>query len=260
MDKKSEFDPLLSEATYIAERASQIALSYFRQSALLIEMKENMTPVTIADKKTEEYIREALGKSFPAHSILGEEFGQDRKDSEFMWTVDPIDGTRSFIRGIPLFGTLIGLLRDKEPVLGVMVLPGLGETYTSAKHGGSYCNGVPLHTSPIHDLSSAMISCGDFYTFEDTERTDYLASLMKRAHLVRSYTDCFGHSLVLRGSLDAMIDPVVSTWDIVPIASLVGEAGGEFFNFEGSEDLFQTSFISCAPGLREELLNLSCLS
>src|ERR1700744_1436846 len=104
-----DYEYLLEEAADIAERASKIALSYFRQ-ALLIEMKENHTPVTIADKKTEEWIRGELSKAFPDHGILGEEFGEEASASEFLWTIDPIDGTRSFVRGIPLFGTLLGLL------------------------------------------------------------------------------------------------------------------------------------------------------
>src|ERR1700750_2908714 len=127
-----DYEMLLEEATDIDDRASKIALSYCRQ-ALLIEMKENHTPVTIADKKTEEMIRKELGKSFPDHGIIGEEFGEEGADKEFTWTIDPIDGTRSFIRGIPLFGTLLGLLRNNEPVIGVMVLPAINETYVAAQ-------------------------------------------------------------------------------------------------------------------------------
>jgi histidinol phosphatase-like enzyme (inositol monophosphatase family) len=250
-----DYELVLEEAADIAERASKIALSYFRQ-ALLIEMKENHTPVTIADKKTEEMIREELSQVFPNHGILGEEFGEQGSDSDYVWTVDPIDGTRSFIRGIPLFGTLLGLLERGEPVIGVMVLPALDETYLAAKGMGAFCDGVQLHVSATQTLESSVISCGDYPCFEAIGKKHYLQKLMERAELVRGYTDCFGHSLLLRGAVDAMVDPVVSPWDVAPLACLVREAGGDYFTFEGERTHAGKSFISCTPALRDELLKL----
>lgn len=242
-------------ATDIAERASKIAHSYFRQ-ALLIETKSDRTPVTIADKKTEEMIRKELRKRFPKHGIVGEELGIEAEEAEYVWTIDPIDGTRSFVRGIPLFGTLLGLMRDKKPVVGVMVLPALGETYVAAKKLGAFCDGIRLRASHSTTLESAMVSCGDFSCFETAGKTPYLKALMGKAHLLRNYTDCFGHSLVIRGSIDAMVDPLVYLWDVVPIACLVEEAGGTTFNFDGTDCLESSSFISCSVGLRDKLLRL----
>jgi len=250
------YKDLLEQATDIAERAAKIAHSYFRQ-ALLIEMKENHTPVTIADKKTEEMIRGEISREFPTHGILGEEFGQDAKKSEYLWTIDPIDGTRSFIRGIPLFGTLLGLLKKGEPILGVMVLPALDETYAAAKGLGVYCNGMQIRVSATKALESAVVSCGDISHFEALGKKSYLTALMDKAELLRGYTDCFGHALVVRGAIDAMIDPVVSFWDIAPIACLIKEAGGEYFNFEGEETVDTKSFITCTPALKKEILGLS---
>ena len=250
-----DLEDLLEEAADIAERASKVALSYFRQ-ALLIEMKENHTPVTIADKKTEEMIRTELGKSFPGHGILGEEFGEESMNAEFVWTVDPIDGTRSFIRGIPLWGTLLGLLQNGEPVVGVMVLPALDETYVAAKGMGAFCDGQQLHVSATKSIESAIVSSGDVSCFENAGKKGYLHSLMDRAELVRGYTDCFGHALVLRGSVDAMVDPIVSPWDVAPLACLVSEAGGEYFTFEGEKTHVGPSFISCTPNLKRDLLKV----
>jgi histidinol phosphatase-like enzyme (inositol monophosphatase family) len=250
-----DYESILEEATDIAERASNIALSYFRQ-AILIEMKENHTPVTIADKKTEEMIRHELKKAFPTHGILGEEFGEEPHNSDFVWTIDPIDGTRSFIRGIPLFGTLVGLLEKGEPVVGIMVLPALDETYVAAKGMGAFCDGVQLHVSATRSIESALVSCGDTSCFEAEGKKDYLMSLIEKADLVRGYTDCFGHSLVMRGAVDAMIDPTVSIWDIAPIACLVKEAGGEYFTFDGEETVRGKSFITCTAALKPELLKL----
>ncbi len=251
----TNYEYILETATDIAERASDIALSYFRQ-ALLIEMKENQTPVTIADKKTEEMIRAEVAKAFPGHGILGEEFGHERTNSDFIWTIDPIDGTRSYIRGIPLWGTLVGLLEKGEPVIGVMVLPALDETYVAGKGLGAFCNGVQLHVSAAKSLESSVVSCGDLNCFDSTGRREYLQTLSKRSELIRGYTDCFGHALVARGSVDAMVDPLVSIWDIAPLACIIKESGGEYFNFEGDTSIQSTSFITCSPALKQELLNL----
>jgi histidinol-phosphatase len=248
-----ELNALLGVATDIAERASKIAMGYFRQT-ILIEMKENGTPVTLADKKTEEFIRKELQISFPSFGILGEEFGQEGRDREYVWTVDPIDGTRSFIRGIPLFGTLLGLLENNEPIAGIMVLPCLNETYTAARGMGTYCNGHQLHVSQTASLEAANISCGDTYCFEDAGQTQFLKSLIDRAEAVRGYTDCFGHSLVLRGGLDAMIDPVVSLWDVAPLACLIREAGGDYYDFSGERTIQGTSFVASNGKLRPEIL------
>ncbi len=249
------YESYLNAAIEIAEKASKVAVSYFRQ-ALLIEMKENQTPVTIADKKTEETIRMDLKELFPDHGIVGEELGSQPTASEYLWTIDPIDGTRSFIRGIPLFGTLMALLRKGKPVVGVMVLPVLEETYFAAEGMGTFCNGTRLHVSTTKSLGSALVSCGDINCFEDSGRVDYLDKLQKNAGIVRGYTDCFGHSLVLRGAVDAMVDPVVWVWDVAPLAVLVSEAGGDYFTLDGERTHMGKSFVSATPALKKELVGL----
>lgn len=251
----TDLEEILEEATDIVEEASEISLSYFRQ-AILIESKADGTPVTIADKKTEEQIRRELERAFPGHGILGEEFGNKDLNAEFVWTIDPIDGTRSFISGIPLFGTLVGLLHRGEPVVGIMVLPALNETYMAAKDLGAYCDGLQLHVSQRSSLEGALVSCGDSSGFDAAGKKKFLHSLIDKAGTIRGYTDCFGHSLVLRGSVDAMIDPVVSIWDVAPLACLIEEAGGEYFALDGEPTINGKSFITCGPNLKHEILNL----
>jgi len=252
-----DYEDWLEEAADIAEKASDVALSFFRQP-LMIEMKENGTPVTNADKKTEMVIREELAKSFPEHGILGEEFGEIKKGSPYVWTIDPIDGTRSFMRGIPLFGTLIALVENDEPVIGIMVLPAIGETYVSAKGLGAYCNGVRLQTSPTKTLETAFVSSGDTYCFNSIGKLSYQQTLAEKTDVCRGYTDCFAHGLVMRGALDAMVDPIVSPWDVAPLACLIREAGGHYFTFEGDVTHKGSSFISaCTPELKDELLRLT---
>ncbi len=244
---------LLESAVDIAERAGNLALSYFRRK-ILIEMKENMTPVTVADKKTEEMIRHEIGQRYPEHGIHGEEFENTGLDNEFVWTIDPIDGTRSFIRGIPLWGTLLGLLHRGNPVLGVMVLPALDETYSAAHGMGAFCNGVQIHTSAVRTLDSALVSVGDVNCFETSGKAKLLAAIQAKAELCRGYTDCFGHAMVARGAIDAMIDPLVSIWDVAPLAVIIKESGGEYFTMDGDETIRGTSFITCNAALKEQIL------
>ncbi|MBY0372233.1 hypothetical protein K2X33_16245 [bacterium] len=250
-----DYADILEQATEITENGARIALSHFRQ-ALLIENKADGSPVTIADRKTEELLRHELSRAFPDHGIVGEEFGEESADREFVWTVDPIDGTCSFVRGIPLFGTLVGLLHRGEPVLGIACMPALDETYVAAQGLGAYCDGMPLRVSSAQALESSFVSCGDSHAFEIVGKRDYLVSLCRNARQVRGYSDCFGHTMVLRGAIDAMVDPFVSIWDIAPLACLIQEAGGTYFSFDGEKSLQKKSFITCNPALKDELLRL----
>ncbi len=249
------YEDALEEATEIVERGARVALSYFRQP-LLIECKADQSPVTIADKKTEESIRNDLALAFPDHGIIGEEFGTQSSDRRFVWTIDPIDGTRSFVRGIPLFGTLVSLLDNGEPVLGIACLPALNETYVAAKGSGAYCDGAALKVSNTQSLEGSFVCCGDTLAFDDVGKKDYREALYRQAHLVRGYSDCFGHTLVLRGAVDAMVDPLVSIWDIAPLVCLIQEAGGCYFGFDGTSSLENKSFITCNPALKPALLSL----
>ncbi len=249
------YGDILEEAAEIVEHGSRIALSYFRQP-LLVERKEDGSPVTMADKKTEEFLRTELSAAFPDHGIVGEEFGEESATRQFVWTIDPIDGTRSFVRGIPLFGTLVALLEHGEPVLGIACLPALDETYLAAKGMGAFCDGMPLHVSQTQSLEDAFVCCGDSSAFENAGMSGYQQALLKQSQLVRGYSDCFGHTMVLRGAVDAMVDPLVSIWDIAPLICLIQEAGGTYFGFDGTTSLANKSFITCGPALKAPLLAL----
>ncbi len=244
----------IKKAVQVAQIGAKVAHSYFRQT-LVIEMKENDTPVTQADKRAEMAIREELARFFPGHGILGEELGAENQSSPFVWTIDPIDGTRSFIRGIPLYGTLLGLLYDNEPVLGVMVLPGLGETYYAAKERGAFCNGSPIRVSNSGVLETAFVSCGDWDYFERAGTSNSYLKLLKGSGSCRMLTDCASHAWVARGALDGMIDPAVMPWDVVPIACLVKEAGGVYGDFFGNESWNSGHFITAATqGLFDQIV------
>lgn len=213
---------------------SREILKWFRNE-FAVDLKADQSPVTIADRKGEEMLRRNIHRAFPDHGIIGEEFGDEAPGKEWVWTIDPIDGTRSFVRGLPLFSILLSLLHEGEPVLGIISLPALGETAWAVRGQGAFCEGRRLHVSGETRLGRAMVGTADVYCFRETRRLQLLQALQKRAGLVRTYPDAFGHLMAIRGVLDVMVDPLAYVWDYAPIKILAQEAGGAFENFTGKQ-------------------------
>lgn len=205
------------------------------RSGIAVELKADRSPVTLADRTAEEYLRKRITREFPDHGIIGEEFGEEHAEREWVWTVDPIDGTRSFIQGLPLFATLISLLRHGEPVMGIICLPALQETAWAVKGQGAFCGNSRLQVSSHETLQGATLGIADVYCFRKTKRLGLVQNLHQRAELVRTYPDAFGHLMAVRGAVDAMIDPLAYIWDYAPCKILVEEAGGAFANFSGKK-------------------------
>jgi len=218
------------EVAMEAARAAAIPLmSGFRDPGLVVEGKGDGSPVTAADRAGERVIREVLEGHFPRFDILGEEEGFEDRGSRYRWVVDPIDGTISYASGIPLFGTLIALEdRHLERVLlGVLNLPALGEMYAGGPGLGVRCGDTPLVIEEPPDPAEALLLIGDPCQFQMAECSDALSWLMERP-LLRGYTDCFGHAMVLRGAAAAMVDPALNPWDVAASRALVEGAGGVF--------------------------------
>ncbi len=199
-----------------------------------VDLKEDQSPVTIADRNAEEILRKKISKYFPDHGIIGEEFGSVKPDAEWVWTIDPVDGTRSFVQGLPLFASLISLLHKGEPVIGIIELPALGETAWAVKGKGAFSNGSPLKVSPKSRMKGAFVAVADHYCFRSEKCTSLYNSLNKEAAIVRTYPDAFGHLMAIRGVVDVMVDPLAKIWDYAPCKILVQEAGGRFANFSGN--------------------------
>lgn len=214
----------LRVASAAADRARHEVMSRFRRVS--VETKRDGSPVTEADREAERVIRATLRDAFPDHRILGEEFGAEGGADGPCWVIDPIDGTIAFARGIPLFSTLIALLDDGEPVLGLIDLPGLDERYTAIRGGGCLRNGAPTRVSDESDLSRAIISHGDPFCFARYQRRDVFERMAREIPLLRGYTDAFGHALVLGGGVGAMVDLDLNLWDVAATQLLVPEAGG----------------------------------
>lgn len=239
--------------------ANREVMKHFR-TQVKVETKADKSPVTIADKKTEEMLRTRIGQSFPDHGIIGEEFGAEEDQREWVWTVDPIDGTRSFIRGLPLFSTLVALLHRGKPVLGVISLPALGETTWAVKGHGAWLGEQQLRVSAHSKIAGSTLATGDTYCFREKKQMRLLNRLHKEAGLVRTYPDAFGHLMAIRGIVDAMVDPWAYIWDFAPCKIMAEEAGGTFTNLSSNVnrvDLRQGSAIVGNKKLVKELKQLA---
>jgi len=246
----------LEHAAAIAERAADRArretVARFRNVA--VETKGDGSPVTEADRAAERAIRDELGNAFPDVPQLGEEYGGERTLSGLRWLVDPIDGTIAYARGIPTWTTLIALLEDGEPLLGLIDAPSLGERTLGWRGGGCRRNGEPVRASQQSDLRRAIVSHGDGWCFERAGRKPGFLRMAREIPAFRGYTDAFGHALVVAGSVDAMVDLDLNPWDAAPTRVLVAEAGGACHVVDETEDKLGLVFGS--PPLCEALLEM----
>lgn len=248
----------LDFATETVFRAGRFALSHFQRPIEIIE-KDDLSPVTAADRGAESLIRESIEAAYPKHGILGEEMGEKESQESHRWIVDPIDGTRSFIHGVPLWGVLLGLEIDREMVVGVCYLPALDEMFAAAVGEGCRWNGRLCHVSQTSTLSGAMVCFTDATDLE-RRHPEFWSRLRTNAGTLRGFGDCYGHCLVASGRADAMLDPVMSVWDNAALKPIIEEAGGSFTNWSGDATIYDKSAISTNARLLPELMELTKLS
>ncbi|MDR2732717.1 MAG: hypothetical protein LBB36_05810, partial [Fibromonadaceae bacterium] len=209
------------------------------QTSLNVEWKADATPVTIADKKAEELVRNFAQKETPEFGFIGEEFGQENPSAEYQWVLDPIDGTKSFIYGVPLFGTIIAILKKGVPVAGLIQLPALNSKIWATAGGGAFSgDGVPVKASNVCELKDSLVLSGTINTMESKGYGEWFANIRKNAKLYRGWGDCYGYYLVACGRAEIMADPMVSLWDIAPYPLIFAEAGGTFSTLKGEKSLF----------------------
>jgi histidinol-phosphatase len=242
--------PRLEFALRTAHEAAKGTLRHFQQG-VGYDLKPDESPVTIADKEAEAHIRREIESAFPGEKILGEEEGGD--DAPDRWVIDPIDGTKSFIAGVPLYATLLSYEQDGEPILGVCVIPALDEVVFAEKGSGCFWNSKPCRVSQKQRIEDSILCCGSHHTMSHTGRLQPFLHLAQRALATRGWTDAYGHILVATGRTEAMLDPVVNHWDVSAIAVIIKEAGGSFTDFSGVERLTNEA-VSCAPGIKQVLL------
>lgn len=248
-------DELLDLALAAAQDAGEVVLGYFQRD-LAVEQKSDETPVTVADREGERRLRARIEERFPEHGILGEEFGIVRAEAPYRWVLDPIDGTQSFIRGVPLWGVMVGLEQQGEPLVGVLHFPALQETVWARRGGGAWWNGNRAAVSPVARLEEATLLMSDPRTFQPVGQQPALERVRARTKLERSWGDCYGHALVATGRADIMLDPIMSEWDACPLLPILEEAGGRFSDWTGARTVRGGNAISTNRLLFEAVIAL----
>lgn len=243
----------LAFATETAYLAGQLTLGYF-QTGILPEFKGDDTPVTVADKKCEAFIRSRIEATYPSHAILGEEYGNSNEGASHRWVIDPIDGTKSFMRGVPLYGVLLGLEIEGRVDVGVAHFPAMGEMLAAAHEQGCWWNGKPARVSQATDLSRAYLGCTDPGIFGRYNRTAAWERLQKAVYYRVGWSDCYGQLLVATGRLDIMLEPVMAPWDCGPFPVIFREAGGYFGDWRGNETIFGNEAVSTSQALLPQVL------
>lgn len=250
-------DAILATANEISQAAAATALSYFRKT-MDIGLKGDSSPVTAADIQIEREARDLLGRHFPEHSILGEEFGAGDTSKEHVWVIDPIDGTRSFISGHPLFGFLLAYLKRGTSQLSVVSMPVLGERYVGRPGHAATLNGTTIKTSDKTKLSDAILYINEGEKIFASE-PELHARLVTAGHTRRFGYDCYPHALLAAGHVDAVVDYDVKSFDYLPLAGLIEAAGGIMTDWSGEPLTFASDgrVVSAAtPELHCEMLHL----
>ncbi len=243
--------PRLQFAIEIARRAGDATIPIFENSGQF-ELKSNQTPVTKADLLAETIIRKGIESEFPEDDILGEEQGGDEGHPN-RWVIDPIDGTNSFVAGVPLFSTLLAYEENFVPQLGVAYFPALHRLIYAEIGAGTWDNGQKCKVMPERPMNEVILACGSHKSMEQRGLDKAINKLAQKAMATRTWGDAFGHMLVATGKIGAMIDPKVARWDISAMSIIVREAGGSFTNLSGDPELSNEA-LSAAPWLIETLL------
>lgn len=259
----SEKQQRLDFAIEAARKAGELILGYYQTDDLEVDNKTDDSPVTIADRNGEKLIREQIEATFPDDGICGEEFPEKKSANGLRWILDPIDGTKSFVHGVGLFGTLIGLeeIESKNLPLGVCSFPALNEIAYAAQGLGAYFqigDAEPKRAtaSAIDKISDATFCYTDVTGFHKVNKSHVFNTLAEQAWLVRGWGDCYGHILVATGRAEFMIDHAIAPWDIAAIKPIVEEAGGHLTDWSGASTIYGGNSVSLAPGIKDAVLEI----
>jgi len=251
----------MAAAVAFADMAREVTLSYFSRRGTPVEQKRDGTPVTAADRGAEELLRREILREFPSDGVLGEEFGETDGTSGFRWVLDPVDGTKSFICGVPLWGTLIGLEERGRSVGGVIDIPGLDERVWGARGLGAHHSAAGrvarASVSGVASLADAVLVTTATRTFENAGRWQTYRDLQKAAKITRGWSDAYGFLLVATGRADAMVEPVVAIWHVAAVAPVIEAAGGQFTDWHGEATTTGGEGIATNGRLHEQVLAIT---
>jgi histidinol-phosphatase len=228
---------LMQAAEEVARKSGDVALGFFRQG-VTVDTKGDGTPVTVADRTAEKTAREWIESRFPEDGILGEEFGETRPGAKRRWILDPIDGTKTFIRGVPLWGTLVAVTEGETILAGAAYFPPVGEMLVAAPGQGCWWNGKRTWVSAEAELSRALVLSTDERFLTNPQRGAALRGLAAKAAVSRTWGDCYGYLLVATGRAEVMVDELMSPWDAAALQPIIEEAGGVFTDWTGQRTAF----------------------
>jgi len=249
-----DMESLKEFMTLLARKSAEYILPFFGNPDLPIEIKEDLTPVTAADRGAEKILRQWIEQHFPDHGILGEEYGSIRPDADYVWTLDPIDGTKSFVAGTPQFGTLICLSFHGDPILGAIHNPVTGQLLIGDGKITTQ-NGIRIHVRRTTRLEDAVVLTTDLATPAVHQSAEGWSRLLQTARKVYTWGDCHGYQLVASGGADAMCDPVMKPWDMMALIPVIRGAGGIITDWQGNDPVSGHSCIASAtPELHSRIL------
>lgn len=246
---------LREAAVEFARIAGQSTLNYY-QNIFDIDYKTDNSPVTIADREAELSIRDNIKNHFPDHGIIGEEFGKENDDRDIVWVLDPIDGTKSFLHGIPFYTTLIGILIKNESKVGVIYAPALDEMVSAAIGLGCDFNGEKASVRECKVLSEATFLTTDIQSFYDYGHGESLEKLMSQTRYHRTWGDAYGHMMVAIGRADIMVDAVLNVWDAAALLPILQEAGGSYSDLKGDKTIYTGNALSTNKDLKNEIIKI----
>jgi histidinol-phosphatase len=246
---------LLDFAVEVAWRAGRATLAHY-QTGVATETKADASPVTAADRAAEHVARQLIGHRFPADSVLGEEEGESRPGAERRWIIDPIDGTRTFVRGVPFFGVLLALESAGTAELGVMHFPALDESIYAARGAGCWWNGRRARVSETDSLEHALILTTDVASINRQQLGAGWQRLADGAGMCRTWGDCYGYGLVATGRAEAMLDPVLAIWDAAALGPIIEEAGGVYSAWPGAATQEHGSAVATNAALADRVRDL----
>ena len=239
------------------QESGAMILEQFMEPNLAVDTKEDDTPVTIADRNAELFLRKQINTNFSEHGILGEEFGPEKEESEWLWMIDPIDGTKSFISGVPLFGTIICLCNNRCPVFGAIHLPALNQ-WIVGDGRKTLCNGRQVSCRFPGSISEVTLLTSDENDVRNYQNYDNWVSLSKKVKFTRTWGDCYGYYLVATGRADIMADPIVSPWDIYGIVPIIEGSGAKISAWSSNCILSENSALASHPAIHPAIVD--CLN
>ena len=248
-----DLEPYRDFMIELAERSGEFIRPYFARHDVAIETKADETPVTIADRGAEEMLRERIGRRYPDHGIIGEEYGTENGAAEFVWVLDPVDGTKAFTTAVPLFGTLIALLHNGQPVLGCINQPVLSQLLIGDNETATL-NGKQVGVRRTARFSDATLLCTDTYSVAQHQNGAAFDALARQCRLVRTWGDCYGYFLLATGWADIACDPIMNPWDIAALVPVVRGAGGVITDWQGGDPVDAASTVAATPQLHARVI------